>query len=172
MFDNIGWVEIAVLVIVAVIVVGPERLPGLLKDVRAAIYAARKGIANARAELDGTFGDEFAEFREPIAQAAEWGRLGPKRAITRALFDGDDSALDDFDPRRILAETGIDPTRETPAQAARRLRKQADALEQAERAQGSTAASAGPADPAGNTGYNPQNPPKPQKAQFSWEDVL
>ena len=53
MFDNIGWGEILVLIIIAVIVIGPERLPDLIKDVRAAAYAARKAINNARAELDG-----------------------------------------------------------------------------------------------------------------------
>ena len=53
MFDNIGWGEILVLIIMAVIVIGPERLPDLIKDVRAAAYAARKAINNARAELDG-----------------------------------------------------------------------------------------------------------------------
>lgn len=129
MFDNIGWAEIAVLIIVALIIIGPERLPGVIKDVRAAIFAARRAIANARAELDGDFGEEFNELKAPISQAAEWGRRGPKAAITKALFDGDEDALNDFDPRQIIAGSGVDPSKETPAQAARRLRRQADALE-------------------------------------------
>lgn len=129
MFDNIGWGEIALLLVIALVIIGPERLPGVIKDVRAALFAARRAIANARAELDGDFGEEFNEFRAPISQAAEWGRMGPRGAITKALFDGDDNALDDFDPRRILSSTGVDPTKETPAQAARRLRRQADELE-------------------------------------------
>lgn len=111
MFDNIGWGEILVLIIIAVIIFGPERLPELIKDVRAAIYAARKAINNARAELDGNFGEEFTELREPISKAAEWGRMGPRKAVTKALFDDDDSFLDSFDPKKIIDKPAQKPTR-------------------------------------------------------------
>lgn len=197
MFDNIGWGEIAVLIVVALIIIGPERLPGVIKDVRAAIFAARRAIANARAELDGEFGEEFNEFKAPISQAAEWGKMGPRAAITKALFDGDEQALNDFDPRQIVAGTGVNPGKETPAQAARRLRREADALEKAEQS-GSTAASAPqqsaqPAQPAQPAQQRPSTqqrpsqprsqaakPEAPQKSDkgnyetgggFSWADI-
>lgn len=169
MFNNIGWGEILVLVVIVLIIVGPERLPDLIKDVRAAIFAARRAIANARAELDGTFGEEWDEFRQPISQAAEWTRMGPRRAITKALFDGDETALDDFDPKKILRDSGIDPERESPAQAAKRLRRQADALERQQGRQ---------------TQPSPNPPPQPTPQQqspnkgnfetgggFSWTDI-
>lgn len=164
MFDNIGWGEILVLGVVILIIVGPERLPDLIKDVRAAIFAARRAIANARAELDGTFGDEWDEFREPVSQAAEWTRMGPRKAIAKAIFDGDDAALDDLDPKKILRDSGVDPSRETPAQAAKRLRRQADALEKETRRQ----------EPAPRP---PQQPESPDKGNyetgggFSWGDI-
>lgn len=129
MFDSIGWPEIFLVLVVAIIVIGPEKLPGVIKDIQAAIYAARRAIANARKELDGEFVDEFNELRAPLSQAAEWGRMGPKKAITKALFDGDESALDDFDPKKIMASQGFDPTKETPKQAAERLRRQAEEIE-------------------------------------------
>lgn len=110
MFQSIGWLEIFTLVIVALIVVGPERLPGLIEDVRAAIFAARRAINNAKKELNGELGEEFEQFRKPMEQVAEYTRLGPRGAITKALFDGDDSALDDFDPKKIMQD---DP-RDTP----------------------------------------------------------
>lgn len=141
MFDNIGWGEIFFIILLAVVIIGPEKLPEVIKDIRAAVFAARRAIANARAELDG-LGEEFEEFREPISQAAEWGRLGPRRALTKALFDGDESVLEDFDLKHIMATTGIDPTKETPAQAARRLRRQADALDKAVEESNSDAGSA------------------------------
>ncbi|MDN6236452.1 MAG: twin-arginine translocase TatA/TatE family subunit, partial [Corynebacterium flavescens] len=53
MFSSIGWTEIAVIILLAIVVIGPERLPGVIADVRAAIYAARKAINNAKAELNG-----------------------------------------------------------------------------------------------------------------------
>ncbi len=103
MFSSIGWGEIFVIVVLGVLIVGPERLPGVIQDARAAIYAARKAINNAKAELNGEMGEiskEFEELRGPISTAAEWGRMGPRTALTKALFDGDDSAWDDFDPRK------------------------------------------------------------------------
>lgn len=103
MFDNIGWAEIFTIVIIGLIIIGPEKLPGVIKDVRAAIFAARRAISNARAELDGQFGEEFDEFREPINKVAQWQRMGPKRALTQALFDGDEEYLEDFDPKKIMS---------------------------------------------------------------------
>ena len=110
MFSSIGWIEIVTLLIVALIVVGPERLPGVIEDVRAAIFAARRAINNAKKELNGEFGSEFDELRKPLEQVSEYTRLGPRGAIAKALFDGDDAALDDFDPKKIMQD---DP-RDTP----------------------------------------------------------
>ncbi|MGV0325505.1 twin-arginine translocase TatA/TatE family subunit [Corynebacterium confusum] len=107
MFSNLGVTEIVVIVLIAVVVIGPERLPGVLQDVRAAIFAARRAINNAKAELNGEVGEfskEFDDLRGPLNQAMEWGRLGPRGVLTKALFDGDDSAWDDFNPKKFLDE--------------------------------------------------------------------
>ncbi|MCZ9297097.1 twin-arginine translocase TatA/TatE family subunit [Corynebacterium yonathiae] len=107
MFSSIGWPEIFVIVILGIIVIGPERMPEVIKDVRAAIYAARKAINNAKAELNGEMGSitsEFDDIRGPLTQAAQWTRLGPKGAITKALFDGDESAWDDFNPQKMAED--------------------------------------------------------------------
>lgn len=102
MFDNIGWVEIFTIVVIGLIIIGPEKLPDVIKDVRAAVFAARRAISNARAELDGEFGEEFNQFREPISKVAEYSRMGPRGAITKALFDGDQEFMDSFDPKKIM----------------------------------------------------------------------
>ncbi len=107
MFSSIGWPEIFVIVLLGIIVIGPERMPEVIKDVRAAIYAARKAINNAKAELNGEMGSitsEFDDIRGPLTQAAQWTRLGPKGAITKALFDGDESAWDDFNPQKMAED--------------------------------------------------------------------
>lgn len=117
MFSSIGWGDIFVLVVVALIIIGPERLPELIKDIRAALFAARRAIGNARAELDGTLGSEFDEFRQPMQQVAEYTRLGPRGALTKALFDGDEKYLDDFDPKKMMQEdprAGSRPPQQTP----------------------------------------------------------
>lgn len=122
MFQSIGWLEIFTLVIVALIIVGPERLPGLIEDVRAAIFAARRAINNAKKELNGELGEEFEQFRKPMEQVAEYTRLGPRGAITKALFDGDDSALDDFDPKKMMQEDPRTPRPQPSQQQARQAR--------------------------------------------------
>ncbi|MDN6531199.1 MAG: twin-arginine translocase TatA/TatE family subunit [Corynebacterium flavescens] len=112
MFSSIGWTEIAVIILLAIVVIGPERLPGVIADVRAAIYAARKAINNAKAELNGEMGElssELQAFSGPISQAAEWSRLGPRGAITKALLDGDDSVWDDFNPKKLQEDLGKKP---------------------------------------------------------------
>ena len=113
MFSSIGWPEIFVIVVLGIIVIGPERMPEVIKDVRAAIYAARKAINNAKTELNGEMSSitsEFDDIRGPLTQAAQWTRLGPKGAITKALFDGDDSAWDDFNPSTGAGGAAAVPT--------------------------------------------------------------
>ncbi|MGP6173528.1 Sec-independent protein translocase protein TatB [Corynebacterium sp. A21] len=152
MFDNIGWAEIFTIVVIGLIIIGPEKLPGVIKDVRAAVFAARRAITNARAELDGEFGSEFDEFREPINKVAEYGRMGPKAAITKALFDGDGQFLDSFDPKKIMA------SEETAGSAARAAEnpKQTRQVPRPEEI---------PAPP-----HDQQNPPQ-STGGFSWADV-
>lgn len=107
MFDSIGWGEIFFILIVGLIVIGPERLPGVIEDVRAALFAARRAINNAKAELNGELGDmgaEFDQLRQPLSQLATIKGLGPKTAITKALFDGDESYVDSLDPKKIMED--------------------------------------------------------------------
>lgn len=93
-FSNVGWGEILVLLLLGLILIGPERLPELVKDVRALAFAARRAIEDARETLDGEFGGEFDEIRKPLQEFGDLRRLNPRTAITRTLFDGDDTYLD------------------------------------------------------------------------------
>ena len=126
-------------VLLGLVIIGPERLPGVIMDVRAAIYAARKAINNAKAELNGELGglgSEFDDLRVPLSQAAQWTRLGPRGVITKALFDGDDSAWDDFNPKKM-----------------------------AEDIKSSTAPTEPQGTPADRQGQNPQKSPQAQQPQ-------
>lgn len=101
MFSNIGWGEIFFILVIGLIIIGPERLPGVVKDVRAAIYAARKAINNAKKELDGEL-EGFEEFRQPLSTVTEYAAMGPRRAMAKVFFDDDENFFDDFDPRTQL----------------------------------------------------------------------
>ena len=107
MFSNIGWGEIFFILIIGLIVIGPERLPSVVEDVRAAIYAAKKAINNAKAELNGELG-EFEEFKKPINTVSQYAAMGPRRAMAKVLFE--DEAVD---PRQADPE----PTRSGPRSA-------------------------------------------------------
>jgi len=158
-FDSIGWLEIFVVILVGLIVIGPERLPGVIEDVRAAIFAARRAINNAKAELNGEF-DQFEEFRQPINTVTEYAAMGPKRAIAKVLFDEEGDYLDQFDPRTMMNE---DP----------RLASSSNAT--GSTAAGTAARQGQPQRPRRRQpGVKKQEPPQPPQASgggFSWADV-
>ena len=173
MFSNIGWSEIGVIIVVAIIVIGPERLPALLQDVRAAIFAARKAINNAKQELNGEFeelGSEFEQFREPIQKVSQLSRMGPRAAIAKTLFDEDDDFFQQFDPRTILKDEG-------PASSASRGPAANQAKPQSHNQT--------PRNPQSQAQPHVQSRPQSQaprgmhspnsgggKAEFSWTDVI
>ena len=94
MFSNVGWGEILVLFVLGLILIGPERLPKVIEDVRALLLAARTAINDARDNLSDEFGEDFDDLRKPLQELNDLRRLNPKTAITRTLFDGDDTYLD------------------------------------------------------------------------------
>jgi sec-independent protein translocase protein TatB len=47
--------EIFLILVIALIVVGPERLPGLARTIGSWVYKVKKFVANAKAELDSEF---------------------------------------------------------------------------------------------------------------------
>lgn len=94
MFSNVGWGEILVLFILGLILIGPERLPKVIEDIRAMVLAARTAINDARDNLSDEFGEDFDDLRKPLQELNDLRRLNPKTAITRTLFDGDDTYLD------------------------------------------------------------------------------
>jgi len=151
--SNFGWTEFFFLLIIGLIVIGPERLPSVVEDVRAAIYAARKGIANAKRELNGEL-EGFEEFREPINTVSKYAAMGPRRAVSSLLFEGDEEYLDEFDPRRALADDEPTQTKQ-PAQP-----KQVNS--------GPRPSPENQTSPA-----TPEQPGEPKRtAGFSWEDVV
>ncbi|MHB9022133.1 MAG: Sec-independent protein translocase protein TatB [Halothiobacillus sp.] len=54
MFGFSIW-EIFLILVIALIVVGPERLPGLARTIGSWVYKVKKFVANAKAELDSEF---------------------------------------------------------------------------------------------------------------------
>jgi sec-independent protein translocase protein TatB len=119
MFD-INGSEFLVIAVIAVILVGPERLPEYARGLRALVKRVRGAVRDGQTALRSEFGDDV-----------DWQSLDPRqydpRTIVReALFDDDDD--DDATPAAGTASvaavaTGAVGTAGTAAVGSRRERR-------------------------------------------------
>ncbi len=93
MFANVGWGEMLVLVVVGLVVLGPERLPGAIRWTSSTLRQARDYISGATSQLREDLGPEFDDLREPLSELNKLRGMSPRAAITKHLLDGDDSLL-------------------------------------------------------------------------------
>ena len=91
MFANIGWGEMLVLVVVGLVVLGPERLPGAIRWTSNALRQARDYLSGATSQLREDLGPEFEDLREPLSELQKLRGMTPRAALTKHLLDGDDS---------------------------------------------------------------------------------
>jgi sec-independent protein translocase protein TatB len=93
MFANIGWGEMLVLLVVGLVVLGPERLPGAIRWTANALRQARDYVSGATSNLREELGPEFDDLREPLAELQKLRGMSPRAALTKHLLDGEDSFL-------------------------------------------------------------------------------
>lgn len=91
MFTNVGWSELLVLGMVALVVLGPERLPEAARWLASMIRKVKEFAGNAQQQLKDDYGTDFEEFSEPLKQLNELRGLSPRAMVTKHLLDGDDS---------------------------------------------------------------------------------
>ena len=125
MFANVGWGEILVLMVVGLVVLGPERLPGAIRWTTSALRQARDYLSGMTTQLREDMGPEFDDLREPLSELNKLRGMTPRAALTKHLFDGDDSLFTgNFDqpivngtPEKIVAQpvTPTEPTVAGPA---------------------------------------------------------
>ncbi len=60
---GLGWMEIGTILIVAMVVFGPERLPGLAKQAAGFVKMLKQMAQNAKAELSQELGDDFKDIK-------------------------------------------------------------------------------------------------------------
>ncbi len=72
--------ELIVLLIVAAVVIGPERLPGYAEQLAGFVRSARKMLSDAKTRVDSEFGEELGD--------VDWASMDPRR----------------YDPRRIVRD--------------------------------------------------------------------
>lgn len=91
MFADIGWAEMLVLVVIGLVVLGPERLPGAIRWTSSTLRQARDYVSGATSQLREDLGPEFEDLRGPLSELNKLRGMTPRAAITKHLLDGDDS---------------------------------------------------------------------------------
>lgn len=97
MFANVGWGEMLILVVIGLVVLGPERLPGAIRWTSSTLRQARDYISGATSQLRDDLGPEFEDLRQPLSELNKLRGMTPRAAITKHLLDGDDSVLNSFE---------------------------------------------------------------------------
>jgi sec-independent protein translocase protein TatB len=82
---NIGPLELVVLALVAVVVLGPDRLPALAKDAAQMLRTLRDLATGARNQLRDELGPEFADM--------DLRSLNPRTALQRAILGDEENGL-------------------------------------------------------------------------------
>ena len=99
MFNDIGPLELVTLVVLAVLVFGPDKLPKFIQDVTRTIRKIREFSESAKQDIRSELGPEFKDF--------EFEDLNPKTFIRKQL-DNDELGLKEirngFDLKKEMAE--------------------------------------------------------------------
>lgn len=108
MFFNIGPMELVVLAIVGLIVIGPDRLPGLARDAARMLRSLRDMATGARQQLRDELGPEFADI--------DLRNLNPRTAVQRAVFGDDVPDLRQYNPGTAMRDAILgEPEDDAPA---------------------------------------------------------
>ena len=91
MFANLSWEHILVLVVVGLVILGPERLPGAIRWTGNALRQAREYLSGVTTQLRQDIGPEFDDLRGPLSELQRLRGMTPRAALTKHLLDGDDS---------------------------------------------------------------------------------
>lgn len=86
MFDSIGWGEILVILIGALFIFGPDRLPTMAKDAAGALRRIRETVTGARTQLHEQLGPDFDHLRN-----VDLRTLNPKTFVKKHLMEDVDS---------------------------------------------------------------------------------
>ena len=84
---GIGPFELLIIVVIALVVVGPERLPEMMYQIGQGINKAKRMILDLRDQARSELGDDYDSFEEMTRQIRE---LDPRRQIqelSRSLLD-------------------------------------------------------------------------------------
>ncbi|GGQ25099.1 MULTISPECIES: sec-independent translocase [Streptomyces] len=96
MFNDIGALELVTIVVLAILVFGPDKLPKVIQDVTGFIRKVRAFSDSAKQDIRSELGPEFKDF--------EFEDLNPKTFIRKQLTENEDlnEIRTSFDLRKEL----------------------------------------------------------------------
>lgn len=96
MFNDIGALELVTIVVLAILVFGPDKLPKVIQDVTGVIRKIRAFSDSAKQDIRSELGPEFKDF--------EFEDLNPKNFIRKQLTENEDlkEIRSSFDLRKEL----------------------------------------------------------------------
>ena len=95
---DIGWGDFLVLVLAALFVLGPDRLPGAASWLGRTVRQVRQYASGAQERLQSEVGTDFEELRKPLQDLRKLRNVDPRAMITKHLLD----ATGGYDPRADL----------------------------------------------------------------------
>lgn len=116
---GISGAEAIVLIVVALLVIGPERLPEYAQKLKDLVKAARRYASGAKDDLRETLGPEVTD--------VDWRRLDPRQ----------------YDPRTIVREALAEVDQEDAEEKRRREREEREAAREARKAEREAGGSGG-----------------------------
>ncbi|MEU3405504.1 sec-independent translocase [Streptomyces sp. NPDC006670] len=98
MFNDIGALELVTIVVLAILIFGPDKLPKVIQDVSGFIRKIRAFSDSAKQDIRSELGPEFKDF--------EFEDLNPKTFIRKQLTENEDlqELRSSFDLRKELNE--------------------------------------------------------------------
>ncbi|MGC5346119.1 sec-independent translocase [Streptomyces sp. DT24] len=101
MFNDIGVLELVTLVVLAMLIFGPDKLPKVIQDASRFIRKVREFSESAKQDIRTELGPEFKDF--------EFEDLNPKTFVRKQLMEGEDALglreiRESFDLRKDLSE--------------------------------------------------------------------
>ncbi|MFI9236461.1 sec-independent translocase [Streptomyces sp. NPDC053079] len=118
---DIGPLELVALVVLAVLIFGPDKLPKMIQDVSRTLRKIRQFSENAKEDIRSELGPEFKDF--------EFEDLNPKTFVRKHVLEKDELGLKEirngFDFKSEMAEVtdavhgrNADPAAPAPSPAA------------------------------------------------------
>lgn len=98
---GIGLGEMVMLVVVALVVFGPERLPSVISEAARMLRSLRKLADNAKAEIRSELGPELGDL--------DLDSLNPKTFVRKHLFEDGSLFDDDGQPERSAGTPYLRP---------------------------------------------------------------